>query len=316
MLLIFAFKQSSTVDSKKVGLFLLIAFAISWSVVAALYFLGVENQSLWFWSAIAVLYMPAPAYATLIVARIFKQKLAAYGLEVRYLSLPWYLWSIIGVVGFILVTLLLVGLLGNFAGFEVFGTLQWTKDALVNRIVDLTEGQIQAKDVTLPLSPAWMLVAGVLGGIVAGITVNLPFALGEELGWRGLMVHETRKMGFFRANLLIGIIWGIWHAPLIFAGHNYPGYPYWGMLMMVAFTVTASYVLTYLRFKIRSVLGPAACHGMINATAGISSLYITGANPLFGSVAGLAGIAVMTVIVIWIFAADKRFIKNYTRRIQ
>jgi len=304
------------VDSKKVGLFLLIAFAISWSVVAALYFLGVEYMSPWFWGAIAVLYMPAPAYATLFVASVFKQKYAAYGLEIQYLSLPWYLWSVIGVIGFISGTLLLVGVLGNIVGIEVFGKLHWTQDALINRIVELTQGEVQAWDITLPMGTGWLLVVGLIGGVVAGTTVNLPFALGEELGWRGLMVHETRKMGFFRANLLIGVIWGIWHFPLIFLGHNYPGYPYWGMAMMVACTVPLSYVLTYLRFKIRSVLGPAACHGMINANAGLTTLYITGANPLFGSVAGLAGVAILTLITILIFAGDKRFIKNYTRRIQ
>ncbi len=303
-------------DSKKVGLFLLIAFAISWSVVAALYFVGIEFMSPWFWAAIAVLYMPAPAYATLIVASVFKQKYAAYGLEVQYLSLPWYLWSIIGVIGFMIGTLLLVGLLGNIVGIEVFGQLDWTKDAIIKRIVELSKGQVQAEDITLPMGTGWLLVVGLIGGVVAGTTVNLPFALGEELGWRGLMVHETRKMGFFRANLLIGVIWGIWHFPLIFLGHNYPGYPYWGMAMMVAFTIPLSYILTYLRFKIRSVLGPAACHGMINAIAGLTALYITGANPLFGSVAGLAGVVILTLITIWIFAGDRRFIKNYTRRIQ
>ncbi len=86
--------------------------------------------------------------------------------------------------------------------------------------------------------------------------------------------------------------------------------------MMVAFTIPTSLVLTYLRFKIRSVLGAAACHGMINGTAGLGTLYIANANPLFGSVPGLAGVVMMSIFAISIFIGDKRFVKNYSRRIQ
>ena len=44
------------------------------------------------------------------------------------------------------------------------------------------------------------------------------FALGEELGWRGYLLAKLAPIGLGRASILIGIIWGVWHAPAIFMG--------------------------------------------------------------------------------------------------
>lgn len=61
---------------------------------------------------------------------------------------------------------------------------------------------------------------------MSGATVNLPFMLGEELGWRGFQFEETKLLGFWRSSLLIGVLWGLWHAPVIMMGYNYSGEPY------------------------------------------------------------------------------------------
>ncbi len=44
----------------------------------------------------------------------------------------------------------------------------------------------------------------------------------EEFGWRGyLQPHLQRIFGVLPASIIIGVIWGLWHLPLIFAyGHN------------------------------------------------------------------------------------------------
>ncbi len=201
-------------DFKKIGLFILLTFAISWLVALGLYLFDVAYDTLLFTGICAILYMPAPAYATLILSNIYKKKLAAYGLEIKYLSLPWYLWTIVLVVGLLIGTFLIVGILGNGFGVDVFGTIQWSKEGLLANMEELSQGSISKDDLDLPMNPGLLLIIGIFGGILAGNTVILPFALGEELGWRGLMVHEMRKMGFGKANVLIGLIWGIWHAPL------------------------------------------------------------------------------------------------------
>ena len=52
-------------------------------------------------------------------------------------------------------------------------------------------------------------------GMLAGITINAVVAFGEELMWRGFLLKELKGKGIWRASLIIGSIWGIWHAPLI-----------------------------------------------------------------------------------------------------
>src|SRR5699024_8144281 len=75
----------------------------------------------------------------------------------------------------------------------------------------------------LPFHPLWLLAGQ---SLIGGITVNAVLGFGEEIGWRGFLLREFRALGFWKASLLIGFIWGLWHAPLIiFAGHNYPSTP-------------------------------------------------------------------------------------------
>jgi uncharacterized protein len=148
-------------------------------------------------------------------------------------------------------------------------------------------------------------------GVIAGFTISLPFTLGEELGWRGLLLRETQGWGFLRSNLFVGVVWGLWHAPIIAQGHNYPGHPVAGIFMMTLFTTTLSFPMAYCRFKSRSILGPSALHGTLNAIGPLTAFFVVGANPLFGFVAGIAGIAVILLLTAGICFFDKKFIRDY-----
>jgi membrane protease YdiL (CAAX protease family) len=111
--------------------------------------------------------------------------------------------------------------------------------------------------------------------------------------------------------LFIGVVWGLWHAPIIVQGHNYPGHPVAGIFVMTIFTTTLSFPMAYCRFKSRTILGPSALHGMLNAIGPLTVFFVVGANPLFGFVAGIAGIAVTLLLTIGICVFDKRFRRDY-----
>jgi membrane protease YdiL (CAAX protease family) len=64
----------------------------------------------------------------------------------------------------------------------------------------------------MPIHPFWITL---LQGLFAGITINAIAGFGEELGWRGFLLRQLNQQSFIKASLLIGIIWGIWHSPII-----------------------------------------------------------------------------------------------------
>ena len=68
---------------------------------------------------------------------------------------------------------------------------------------------------------------------------NVLFTFGEEYGWRGYLLPRLLPLGEMRATLLVALIWGPWHVPLLLAGLNYPGVNPWLAILVFLFTVVA-----------------------------------------------------------------------------
>jgi membrane protease YdiL (CAAX protease family) len=298
---------------KKVLLFILLTFLISWSVALATYLLRIPYGSILFLAIIAVAYMPAPAYATLILQKTGRsESLKPYGFTLKDISWRWLLITTIGFAWFVVLgTFVVIGILGNVFGVALFGRIDFSEAAVIHQITIFTRGAFGELPQHFPIPPVAAFLLSLVQSVIAGFTVNLPFALGEELGWRGLLLRETQKSGFLRSNLFIGVVWGLWHAPIILQGHNYPGHPVAGILMMTLFTMAFSFPMAYCRLKTRTILGPGALHGMFNPLGALTVFFVVGANPLFGFVAGVAGIAVILLLTISICLFDKKFIRDY-----
>lgn len=103
----------------------------------------------------------------------------------------------------------------------------------------------------------------------AAIFFNAFVAFGEEYGWRSYLTPLlARRLGWIGASIVVGIIWGLWHAPVILLGYNYQE-EFWlpGVFLFTIFTVPAAVVHTYAYLKY-GTWGAAALHGAINALAG------------------------------------------------
>jgi membrane protease YdiL (CAAX protease family) len=156
-------------------------------------------------------------------------------------------------------------------------------------------------DPTIDPMPGLGLPSGVLGvlatfGLVLGLgtTVNALFALGEEFGWRGYLLWELAPWGFWRASFAIGALWGLWHAPVILAGYNYPSFPTIGVVAMTIACVSFSPVYTYLVVRAESVIAAAVLHGVFNGSAGLVVVYAAADDAVLGelvaSPVGAAGV--------------------------
>lgn len=109
------------------------------------------------------------------------------------------------------------------------------------------------------------LYIGFMG--TAGVLLSLFSALGEEIGWRGLLVPELSKiMPFPLVSLFSGLIWALWHMPLIlFSNYNLPGTPKWyGALMFLIMVIGVSFIFAWLRLKSGSLWTAAILHASHN----------------------------------------------------
>ncbi len=155
--------------------------------------------------------------------------------------------------------------------------------------------------------PSWvMLLATIMSGIFAGVTINALFAFGEEYGWRYFMVGELAAKKFLPASLFIGAVWGIWHSPLILLfGHNYPNDRALGVAMMVLFCIVGGIVELYFVLKSGSVWPAVFIHGTINALAGVGMIMMPNQSPLLYGMTGVAGIASLTVVALLLLIYDR-----------
>lgn len=100
-----------------------------------------------------------------------------------------------------------------------------------------------------------------------GFLLLLPSALGEEMGWRGFLVPElARFMSFTGVALTSGLIWAVWHWPMIFMGiYGNEGPPLSYQLFFFTILITAlSVIMTYLRFKTNSLWSAVIFHMSLN----------------------------------------------------
>ncbi len=129
--------------------------------------------------------------------------------------------------------------------------------------------------------------------------VNSLFALGEEIGWRGFLLPKLLPLGRMQAHILMGIIWALWHAPLIIAGFAYPRVsPMLGILAFAGLLIALSVVIDELVMRNKqSTILAAWLHGLFNSQKlGIWTLILPVANPLVGGYTGLVGIVIWAVI--------------------
>ncbi|MCC6497284.1 MAG: CPBP family intramembrane metalloprotease [Propionibacteriaceae bacterium] len=254
--------------------------------------------------ATAVLYMPLPVVAALIVElRSGRRPLIA----TEWRNLRTRFWTTTGrSAGHALLAMVAILALG-FAVAWVLGSLGFPGAGhIVASDAEFRERILQIVPVLpadMALPPAAVVVLAGLGqGLLAGLTINALFAFGEEYGWRGFLADELRPLGPVRANLLTGVVWGLWHAPIIIAmGHNYGSEWGWGVLLMVAWTTPFAFILYWVRERSGSVLAPAFLHGAYNGTIGFFALSIIGGSLFVALPMGLLMALVLTVVavVVW-----------------
>ena len=242
-------------------------------------------------SLLSLVAMLLPMIAVIITQTVNKEQIF-HGLDISFKINRWW------VIGWLLMPVLAVAVLGMTL---LMPGAVWSPDSEVVKaaLTSMPEG----------VGLGAIIVITLISGLFAGLTVNAVFAFGEEIGWRGYLLKIFKGKTFLSTALWTGIIWGLWHAPIILNGHNYPQHPVAGVFMMVGMCVFLTPIFMYFRLKSGSVIVPAIMHGTFNGVVGLSMILVTPANDLLYGGPGLAGLITLLLLDICLYIYD-RFISK------
>ena len=137
--------------------------------------------------------------------------------------------------------------------------------------------------------------------------ILMVFGFGEEFGWRGYLTPKLSElMKEPPAIIVSGIIWGLWHAPIIVCGHNfgkdYDMYPYLGIGMMCIICVIMGFYFTKLTKACGSVI-PASLAHMVNnnITGGMVMMLLMSSNNYDAEKLSTMNLTAAMMLVICVF---------------
>lgn len=229
---------------RPIGIFLSITFALS----AIFYFLIIYSGKLGGGDGTYVMgLMWCPGISALITMKILKRNISELGWkwgETKYQIRSY-----------------LIPLLYAFIAYIIIWSIGWggfyNEDTVSGITKSFGLGEI-GDGLSIVL---YFILVGVFSTIL-----SMSYALGEEIGWRGFLVPELYKsQGYTKTSQLTGLIWGIWHLPiLLFADYN-SGTPYWfAMPCFVVLIISISFIYTWFRMKSGSLWTAVILHGSHN----------------------------------------------------
>jgi len=172
---------------------------------------------------------------------------------------------------------------------------------VLNALFGLGPSEMVLSPAPQGFNPVLYTILKAAGTTLLASTLSFVALFGEEYGWRGYLQSELFKLGRIRGALLLGVIWGAYHWPVILMGWNYPGYPLLGLVLMVLYCTTEGIVLSYAVLKSGSVLLATFLHAVGNVI--MSPIVRMGFMPYdraFTFFNGIYGIATLAVIAFFI----------------
>lgn len=236
--------------------------------------------------------MWAPGIAAVVVQLLFERRLS--GLGWRGPNWRWWLAGLAFPLAYVALA---------YAAAWGSGTAAIRPDAMawMREVLEVMIG--------FPSLPSWALLPLFAVALCTlGLVMNTIAALGEEIGWRGLLFPTLqRTLGFRAAALLSGAIWAVWHWNLILGGdYNAGADPAYSVAMFSTMIVLMSVGMGWLTMRSGSLWPAVMVHAGHN-------LFIQGAfepltvRPEHGQwITGEWGVAVPLAIAVVLLAAWAR----------
>lgn len=297
----------------EVGIFVVVAAGLAWLAALPLWTSGEGLSDLALVQAAGGAMMLAPLVATVIASIV--QRVRAARSHRALASVPRYLGigplrpfgRIAGaVVGAFLGVFVLVA-----AGYLLSAAFGWV-DLDLTGLSGFKSGMNAIPGLNSLPTVAAVAVYLLIMGFNSIITAFLAF--GEEVGWRGWLLTSLRPLGTWPALLIVGIIWGLWHAPLILLGYNFSRPDITGLGFMVGGCIMLGILFGWLRLRTGSVWPAVFGHAALNGSSGMLLVLIISADAPTPDMAlittlGVAG-WIVSAIVIAVLVATGQFRKQ------
>jgi membrane protease YdiL (CAAX protease family) len=289
---------TNTLDWKRISIYIAFAFGIAWLAALAIQLTGGLKESPYSLLILAVGYMGAPAAANILTRLVTREGWQDLYLRPKFKQ-GWVYWLICWIAP----------ALFTFLGMAVFFAIfpQYFDPSLTT-LQTMMEESAASSGQALPAMDPWVIIISqtVTALLIAPIINALPI-LGEEFGWRAYLQPKLMPLGGRQAMLWMGLVWGLWHAPIIAMGHNYglnyPGAPWLGILAMIWVMFLLGTFLGWAVLRAGSVWPAVIGHGAFNGIAGIF-VFLTRGEPnliLGPSLVGIIGSLGMAVVALVIF---------------
>lgn len=299
-------EMNTTLETRRISIFLALAFGISWTTALVIWLTGglVNSPALIPGTPItlglvltATAFMWSPALAHILTRVLTREGWQGSGLALNFRK-SWRHWFLAWLSPLILT------LLGAAIYFILYPQhFDGSGQALIALQESAGLADAAVPDIPFPI----IIMIGIVQAMLLAPIINSFFTFGEEFGWRAYLQPKLMPLGWRKAMLWMGLIWGVWHWPIILMGHNYgfdyPGAPWAGPLAMVWFTFVLGVFLGWVTIKGGSVWPAVIGHAVINGVASIAVLVTVGnPNPILGPLpVGILGSAAFTLVALWLF---------------
>ena len=290
----------STKEKQSMAIYFLLAFGLAClcQVYASLQL--IQNGNATVYQMLLAVSMFCPLVAALVSKKVFLNQPTGIGWKVkgkrRYWLAAWFGPALFTVLAAVLY-------------FAVFPS---RLDLSGSWLVAAYGGEMDAETLKRELgvsTTSYMVQTGLMA-VTIGPAINMLFAVGEEVGWRGTMMPWLKeRFGLLNGRLLGGIIWGVWHWPIMLLtgyeyGTNYLGAPVLGLVVWCVVCFALNTLLDWLYEKTSCIWVPSIAHGAFNAVAGLFTVLTYPADAYYTVLGpmpiGLIGMLPMLTAAVWL----------------
>lgn len=198
----------------------------------------------------------APAIAALLVRTLVtREGFADAGLRIHRRDWPYWLFALF-------LPLVVVGAITLEASWLRIAQPDFTVVSAIEGLSGRHIGRTLPRNLGLLMIPQLLITA----------VITIPILWGEEFGWRGYLQPRLFPGRPLAAAVATGVIWGVWHYPLILRGYDFGDQAKVGAGVFLVTTVLLSIIFGWLMERTGSIWVSSLAHSATNAVGGSLTL--------------------------------------------